>query len=81
MFKKRIETFECIRWDGENREIIQGQIGFPAKKVQFGALSIAVSEKEKVNIKKGNFVIKSHLTGKVTSCGPEEFEQFYQRAR
>ena len=81
MFKKRVETFDAIRWDGENQEIIQGQLAYPTKKAGFGSLEIKTGDKEKVNIKKGYFAVKSKLTGEITSCSLEEFEKIYQTAR
>lgn len=81
MFKKKTETFEVIRWDGENMEIVAGFMGLPVKKAGFGNLIIEVGEKEKVTIKKSHFAIKSNLTGKITSCDIDEFDQLYETAR
>jgi hypothetical protein len=81
MYKKRIETFDAIRWDGQNEEIVAGQIGYPVKKCGFGGLTIDLGDKEKVTIKKMNFAIISHMTGKITTCDLDEFESTYIGAR
>ena len=88
MYKLREETFDAMRWDGENQEIVQGQMGYPTRKGPKGILIITLKagDKEKdikpetVTIKKGNFAIKGHLSGAIVTCDLEEFELKYKRS-